>query len=292
LCEIRIYPDFFVLYLKAMGKCTYCGQGAGWFRSQHKECAAAHKTGIDAIATLVRNALVAGETPQQIKPEMDQHAADGRVAAPALSTAIGSGIAHALQTFLEDHSLSAEEEKRVEQYLEGLPIDPDEVQRSGLAGTIVKASLLRSISEGTIPEPRITLEGDLPFLFQKSEKLLFVFPNVEYLEQRTRTEYQGRSQGVSIRIAKGVYYRTGSFKGHPVQVSELQSQGRGIVAVTTKHLYFGSSMTSFKIPFTKIVSLQTFSDGIQIQKDGIRSRPQVFKGVDAWFVSNVIAQLV
>jgi hypothetical protein len=63
------------------------------------------------------------------------------------------------------------------------------------------------------------------------------------------------------------------------------------VAVTTKHLYFGSAMTSFKIPFAKIVAIQSFSDGIQVQKDGIRSRPQVFKGVDAWFVSNVISLL-
>jgi hypothetical protein len=50
-------------------------------------------------------------------------------------------------------------------------------------------------------------------------------------------------------------------------------------------------MTSFKIPFAKIVAIQSFSDGIQVQKDGIRSRPQVFKGVDEWFVSNVISLL-
>lgn len=77
-----------------------------------------------------------------------------------------------------------------------------------------------------------------------------------------------------------------------MQVSELQHQATGVVALTSKHLYFGSSMTSFKIPLAKIVSLETFSDGIQIQKDGVRSRPQVFKGVDPWFVSNVIANLV
>ena len=274
-----------------MAKCVYCGEGAGWFRSRHKECAAAHTLAVDDIATAVRNGLVNGLDAKAVRPEVEDHAAKGRVAADALSTAIGSGIAHAVQTFLEDHSLSADEERAVERYLAELPIEDGTVQSSGLAETIVKASLLRSLQEGTVPEPRISLKSDLPFLFQKSEKLLFAFTNVEYLEQRTRTEYQGRSQGVSIRIAKGVYYRTGSFKGNPVQVTELQSQGRGIVAVTTKHLYFGSAMTSFKIPFAKVVSIQSFSDGIQIQKDGVRSRPQVFKGVDAWFVSNVISLL-
>ena len=274
-----------------MAKCKYCGEGAGWFRSQHKECAAAHKLAIDGIATAVRNGLVNGVDATAIRPEVDAHTAQGRVATAALSTAIGSGIAHAVQTFLEDHSLSADEERAIERYLADLPIEDSTVQTSGLAETIVKASVLRSLQEGTVPEPRINFKGDLPFLFQKSEKLLFAFTDVEYLEQRTRTEFQGRSQGISIRITKGVYYRTGSFKGHPVQVTELQSQGTGTVAVTTKHLYYGSAMTSFKIPFAKIVAIQSFSDGIQVQKDGIRSRPQVFKGVDAWFVSNVISLL-
>jgi len=274
-----------------MAKCTYCGEGAGWFRSQHKECAEAHKLAVDNIATAVRNGLVNGLDATAIRPEVESHATKGRVATAALSIAIGSGIAHAVQTFLEDHSLSADEERAIERYLADLPIEDATVQTSGLAETIVKASVLRSLQEGTVPEPRISLKSDLPFLFQKSEKLLFAFTNVEYFEQRTRTEFRGRSQGVSIRITKGVYYRTGSFKGNPVQVTELQSQGHGIVAVTTKHLYFGSAMTSFKIPFAKIVAIQSFSDGIQVQKDGIRSRPQVFKGVDAWFVSNVISLL-
>ena len=52
-----------------MAKCTYCGEGAGWFRSQHKECAAAHKLAIDGIATAVRNGLVNGIDATAIRPE-------------------------------------------------------------------------------------------------------------------------------------------------------------------------------------------------------------------------------
>jgi hypothetical protein len=118
-----------------------------------------------------------------------------------------------------------------------------------------------------------------------------LFQDVEYLERRTRTEYRGGSQGVSIRVMKGVYYRTGAFKGRRVEIEETKSMGSGLVALTTKHLYFGSSLNSFKIPYSKIVSLQTYSDGIQVQKDGVRSKPQIFRGLDGWFASNIISQL-
>lgn len=36
------------------------------------------------------------------------------------------------------------------------------------------------------------------------------------------TIYQGKTQGVSVRIAKGLYYRTGSFKGNPVKIEEMK----------------------------------------------------------------------
>jgi hypothetical protein len=54
--------------------------------------------------------------------------------------------------------------------------------------------------------------GNLPFVFQKDEKLIWVFQNVEFYEEHTRTEYQGGSIGGSVRIARGFYLRTSAFR--------------------------------------------------------------------------------
>jgi hypothetical protein len=42
---------------------------------------------------------------------------------------------------------------------------------------------------------------------QKDAKIAWVFPDAEYRKLRTRHSYSGTSHGLSIRIAKGVYYR-------------------------------------------------------------------------------------
>ena len=37
----------------AMGHCRYCGHGAGWFRSSHRQCAATHRQGLAQMVDLV-----------------------------------------------------------------------------------------------------------------------------------------------------------------------------------------------------------------------------------------------
>jgi hypothetical protein len=130
----------------------------------------------------------------------------------------------------------------------------------------------------------------LPINFQKSEQVIWVFQDVEYLQPRTRTTYEGRSSGYSFRIAKGVYYRVGQFKGNPVQSTHNVIVDKGILAITNKHLYFAGQAKSLKIRFDKIISFQPYSDAIGINRDGV-TRADIFKTDDGWFAYNLISNI-
>ena len=274
-----------------MGKCKYCGLPVGWFRVEHKECKQINVKSRADITALSCQAIIEHIDENETRSLIRELQLQGHVTEQELEAAVGEGIASAVDHFLNDNVLSEQEESSIDKYLKVLPISGEALSDLGLSQKLVKASIIRSISQGQVPDPKFTIDGNLPFLFQKSEKLIWVFQDVDYLEQRTRMEYQGGSQGVSIRITKGVYYRTGAFKGRRVEVEELKNIGTGIVALTSKHIYFGGSQTSFKVPYSKIVALNTYSDGIQIQKDGVRSKPQIFQGLDGWFASNIITNL-
>jgi hypothetical protein len=64
-----------------------------------------------------------------------------------------------------------------------------------------------------------------------------------------------------------------------------------MLAVTNKHLYFQGGVTSFRIPFKKIVSFTPYSDGVGTQKDGAFSKPQIFVTQDGWFTLNLFRNL-
>jgi hypothetical protein len=67
--------------------------------------------------------------------------------------------------------------------------------------------------------------------------------------------------------------------------------GTGLLALTTKHVYFGSPEKKLKIPYNKLISIEPYEDGIGLHKDGVSAKHQVFKNIDGWFTHNVIANL-
>ncbi len=71
---------------------------------------------------------------------------------------------------------------------------------------------LRDIFNGEI-KSRQSVEGQLPFNLQKDEILVWAFKNVILGEMRVQRSCEGGYQGLSLRVASGVYYRTGGFQG-------------------------------------------------------------------------------
>ena len=137
----------------------------------------------------------------------------------------------------------------------------------------------------------MTIDGPVPFNLQKNEQIVWLFKGVKYWEERTRTEYRGAYGGVSIRIAKGVYYRTGSFRGSPLVTTNLSPVDVGMLAVTEKHIYFAGRRKAFRVPYNKIVAFKPYNNGIGIQRDAQSAKPQVFEVSDGWFINNIVGNL-
>lgn len=274
-----------------MGKCVYCGKSAGLFRKKHKEC---ESRNINAQLEVVSNTITIAQHSENMTAEiteMKRKALDNFVQAETFAKLVERGLSMAVDKVLEDGLLSEEEEARLSRFLteaqtSDIPLNSGEAHQR-----MVKNSMLRELLQGKLPETRVRASGDLPVLLQKSESLLWLENNVDYFELRSRTHYEGRSSGVSVKIMKGVYYRTGAFKGNPVNVSEMKYIDNGILVLTSKHIYFHSPAKSFKIPFGKLVSLQPFADGISLHRDALTAKPQVFRGIDGWFMFNAVSNL-
>ena len=191
---------------------------------------------------------------------------------------------------LEDNVLTKQEEEALGSFRDRFALSQDELDRKGAFSKLVKGAVVRELLEGNLPQ-RVKVEGTLPFNFQKSESLVWVFQNVEYYEQRTRRQYVGGYSGVSVRVAKGVYYRVGGFRGNPIVTQDSVHVDTGTLAITNKHIYFAGNGKAFKIAYDKIVSFTPYSDGIGVQRDALTARPQSFVTGDGWFTYNLLSNL-
>ena len=76
--------------------------------------------------------------------------------------------------------------------------------------------MIRDVTQGIVPQ-RQRVNGTVPFNLMKSETLVWVIQGVDYLETVTRRERRGSSHGVSIRVARGLYYRPSTFRSRPIE---------------------------------------------------------------------------
>jgi len=107
----------------------------------------------------------------------------------------------------EDSYLDTEEETELAQLVSQLGLTDQDISHT--VGTLIGLKRLTALQDGNLP----VLEADI--LLRKNEVCHYEIP-ASLMEQKSKTRYVGGSQGVSIRIAKGVRYRVGAFKGERV----------------------------------------------------------------------------
>ena len=269
--------------------CKYCGQNAGLFRSVHKKCEVARTNAKYSIVEKVKQSIITTADFSKLEYDIKSEAEAGYINQSELGDFYVLGFDRAVESFLDDGVISQEEEGRVLNFKKHFELDESILNKNGSYEKVAKGLILNDIFEGKVPKSRFYLTSNSPFLLEKQEEIIWAFTNVEFYEQRNKTTYEGRSQGVSIKIAKGLYYRTGQFKGIPVTDSEMTFIDFGVLALTNKNLYFSSASKSFKTPYKKLISMTQYSDGVGLQKDGISAKPQIFKDLDGWFTYNVIS---
>lgn len=194
----------------------------------------------------------------------------------------------AAQNFLNDGMLSDDEQQKIDQYVAtlALPLNCLPVQFQGSEiEKLGQATVLKNLQRGVLPQRSV----NAPIMLGKSEAILWVFGGVTAYEEKIEREWVGRSRGMSFRVCRGVYYRTGGSNGHAVEHSSMQPIATGSLYVTNKNLIFHSMMKALKIPYRKIVGVTPYADGIEIHRDGASVKRLTMQGFDPWFLMNVMS---
>ena len=194
----------------------------------------------------------------------------------------------AAENYMKDGLLTDDEEKRIDDYVYMLGLStsnlPAKYQNSEIC-RIEQGKMLKQLQKGIIPQTNIAA----PILLGRGEAVLWRYDGVTMWQEKIKKEFVGGHSGFTFRIVKGVNYRTGSFRGHPVEHSYMDQAGTGSLYITNKHIIFHSSLRSVKIPYKKIIGLNPYQDGMGVQQDGANAKRLVFQGFDCSFVMNIMS---
>lgn len=104
--------------------------------------------------------------------------------------------------------------------------------------------------------PLPDLTGNVHGVILKSDETCCALSmNAQHIVSRRKTRYVGGSQGVSIRVAKGVRYHVGAFRGGPVTEEHEAVADTGSVYVTNKRFIFAGGKEVTSVPAPKIADV-------------------------------------
>ena len=97
----------------------------------------------------------------------------------------------AVEGALEDGLITLDEENALNRYMDHFGLTQFQMDRNGVLTQVVKAAVIRDVTEGIVPD-RQNIHGRALFNLMKSEKLVWVMTGVDYLEVVTRRERRGK----------------------------------------------------------------------------------------------------
>jgi hypothetical protein len=274
-----------------MGRCKYCGEPAGFLSKYHKECEQVKLDAWQKLLSKIETAIVKGSDLDALKSKIVSVSKASFIDSNEITDLLAMGFNNAVRRFLEDGVLSKEEEESAKLFIFHFKLVPQDLKYKDAFNTMVKATVLRDVLNGTFTDGLVHLDWTSPFNFQDDEKLIWLFKDVEYYENCTRAQHRGGFSGLYVKLDNGVYFRKSSFTGRILNTDEMIYKDTGSVGITSGHIYFIGE-TYFSIEYNEIVISYGFEDGLGIKKVGMDTNSYVFKNVDGWFCYNLLGNLI
>jgi hypothetical protein len=72
---------------------------------------------------------------------------------------------------------------------------------------------------------------------------------------------------------------------------EVEHIDTGFLAFTQKQIYFYGDYKGFKLPYSRMLAIEPYSDGVKIQKTQANTYPISFITNEGWFTYNLLINL-
>lgn len=131
--------------------------------------------------------------------------------------------------------------------------------KNSIRGCAMPQIVIEEINRGGLPNIQLDILN-----LGADEFCCYVDYASTYKDKTKVVGYTGKSAGVSVRIAKGLSYRTGGTGSQAIRNTERTTYN-GYLILTNKRIIFTSPGVSFDKPINKVSSIVNISNGLVFQ---------------------------
>jgi hypothetical protein len=164
-----------------------------------------------------------------------------------------------MSNVISDAQLSPDEERELQAIAKNLHAEFkfDDATKSDLE----KYRLYWQIENDEMPELQVDI--NIP----RSEKCYFIAQDAQWFEQIAETPAKVNSNSaLSLKIAKGLYWRNASQENKALDTSKWQSLDTGIAYLTNKRLLFKGTKGDKIVLLNRVIDFSVYSNGLEIEK--------------------------
>lgn len=235
-----------------MGTCRYCNRDAGWFKKEHASCVLKANDSVNSIKKYIADAVTTGKKYSDISEDINKLATEANLSPAQCRTAAITAWSQATIERDKARPVSDVETDVNWQFIsEAAGITEEEMTAAIQAGTAnaalmdgVRADAYSSTIWAALNGKRVAPESFPPqirnaFNLQTGEYGVWGMPHMLMRQQSTHKSYAGGYNGISVRVANGLWYRFGKGRGHEEEHTELQDVDMGDFLMTNRAIYFG-----------------------------------------------------
>ena len=253
--------------------CQGCGTRFGFIDRAHGRvlCAAcqsqqdqlqAHAR--DEYASMLRQAALGLVSASDISADAAKWRATSALAPAELATVNARVWQETVEGHLADDIVSPAEQER----LESMNILMGGAMWQALPAALLTRHMVARINGGWLP----TVSA--PTLLVKKGETAHLEIRVALIEEIIDRVRRGGYAGFSFQVAKGVRFNTGAFQSQSVVVgSHLEAADQGMLSITSSRAVFAGSRKTLELPYSKLLSVNVFSNGIRFQMSNRQSAP-------------------
>jgi hypothetical protein len=267
-----------------MAICPYCGIGAGLFSKYHESCfqlaeiRRRRATAVQEIKDLVLAATRENQPCSVARDEVRRLASQYKLPPDVVGQAVLTGV----DELSRKEPLTPVKKEYLNQLCDDVLGDVDNVPPGPFSTRFHQVLLNASLSHAlwlVMHGQSVDWRTPCELVLQPDEKRLWEFGTTLYRKSVTISSHSGGYNGVSVRIASGLYYRFGGYFGHSLS-QQVQNIDNGFLILTNKGIFF-AGQRAFGIPYTSVLRFKAYPDGLGFFRSLGDGREEIFTVVDA-----------